>query len=89
MGFAVWLEPDAAWAEGTYEYRAMGAAVISNTDLFRPGDFDRERKAPPVSSPFYVGHFASIGHVNGFLLNQRRVRAQHTLTHLQSPQDIE
>lgn len=88
MGFAVWLEPDIAWAAGTYEYRAMGAAVISVTDLFRPGDFRSDREAPPVSSPFYAGNFASIGHVNAFLLSQRRRRARHPIKPAEPHQDI-
>ena len=71
VGFVLWMQPDVAWAAGTYEYRAMGAAVISRTDLFRRADFRADRRPPPVSSPYFVGHFASIGQVNGFLLARR------------------
>jgi hypothetical protein len=84
VGFVLWMESDLAWAAGTYEYRAMGAAVISNTDLFRPGDFRRDCQALSASSPSYIGHFASICHVNGFLLNQRRIRAKYIIRR-QSP----
>src|SRR3974377_1759582 len=62
------MQPDVARAAGTYKYRAMGAAVISRTDLFRRADFRADRRPPPVSSPYFVGHFASIRQVNGFLL---------------------
>ena len=74
MGFTLWVDRELAWAAGTYEYRAMGVAVISNTDLFRGADFRAGRRAPPRSSPTYAGDFASLGHVNAFLLEQRRSR---------------
>jgi hypothetical protein len=74
VGFVLWMGPDVAWAAGTYEYRAMGAAVISNTDLFRHADFRRGRRPPPSSSPWFVGQFASIGQVNAYLLAKRRRR---------------
>ena len=68
------MEPEVAWAAGTYEYRAMGAAVISNTDLFQASDFRRDRRPPPACSPSFAGYFASIGQINGFLLNHRDPR---------------
>ena len=40
MGFYLWLDDDLAWAQGTYEYRPMGTAVIAASDLFRRRDFD-------------------------------------------------
>jgi hypothetical protein len=76
VGFVLWVEPELAWAAGTYEYRAMGAAVISNTDLFRASDFRRNRRPPPASSPSFAGYFASIGQINGFLLKQRKRHAR-------------
>ena len=69
MGFALWVDRDVAWAEGTYEYRALGAAVISCTDLFRAADFKRERRAPGDGS--FVGYFASLGQVNEYLGKRR------------------
>ncbi len=71
VGFAVWIEQELAWAAGTYEYRAMGVAVISRTDLFRRADFRQDRRAPPTWSPGFVGNFASIGQVNAFLIASR------------------
>ena len=62
MGFYLWLDGDLAWAQGTYEYRAMGAAVISSTDLFCPRDFDPKRHPPKFAT--LIGQFASLGHLN-------------------------
>jgi len=62
MGFYLWLDGDLAWAQGTYEYRAMGTAVISATDLFCRRDFDPKRRPP--GSALRVGQFASLGHLN-------------------------
>jgi hypothetical protein len=72
VGFALWIDRDVAWAAGTYEYRAMGAAVISRTDLFRAVDFQRERRAPAAADPSFVGNFASLGQVNEHLKRARR-----------------
>jgi hypothetical protein len=75
MGFALWVEKEVAWAAGTYEYRPFGAAVISNTDLFRPSDFKRERLPPDLANPAFVGYFASLGQVNDYLRQRRRGKA--------------
>ena len=69
MGFYLWLDGDHAWAQGTYEYRPLGAAVISTSDLFRRRDFSNRRRAPKWAE--YVGHFASIGHLNQELEKRR------------------
>jgi hypothetical protein len=69
MGFYLWLEQDLAWAQGTYEYRALGTAVISATDLFRRRDFD-PRRLPPKTG--LVGQFASLGHLNLHLTARRK-----------------
>jgi hypothetical protein len=52
----------------------MGAAVISDTDVFRVADFRNSRRAPPVSSPDFVGHFASLGQINAYLRQARSKR---------------
>ena len=72
VGFVLWLGPELAWAAGTHEYRPMGVAVISKTDLFRPADFRGDRRRPPGPSLSFSGYFASIGQVNAFLLAARR-----------------
>jgi hypothetical protein len=69
VGFYLWIDGDLAWAQGTYEYRPMGAAVISARDLFRRRDFNARRKAPRRAE--YVGQFASIGHLNQELIERR------------------
>ena len=42
MGFYLWFDEQFAWAQGTYEYRPMGTAVISNP-IFRRRDFMARR----------------------------------------------
>jgi hypothetical protein len=66
------MDGELAWAQGTYEYRPMGAAVISAKDLFRRRDFSARRKAP--RSAEYVGQFASLGHLNQELRKRRGKR---------------
>jgi hypothetical protein len=75
MGFHLWIDGEIAWAAGTYEYRAMGTAIISKTDKFRARDFARNRRAPSPSSPAFIGNFASMVHLNAYL---RTIRARHT-----------
>ena len=73
MGFYLWMNEQLAWAQGTYEYRPMGSAVISQSDLFRRRDFTARRPPkPPRGAPF-VGQFASLGHLNQHLQNKRGV----------------
>ena len=79
MGFCLWIAGDVAWAQGTYESRPLGTAVISATDLFKRRDFHSLRRAPSVFDPSYVGLFASLGDLNA-LLRQRRPRTL-TLSH--------
>ena len=70
MGFHLWVDRDLAWAQGTYEYRPMGTAVVAASDLFRRRDF--RRKLEPPADARYLGQFASIGHINAELLKRRR-----------------
>jgi hypothetical protein len=70
MGFALWTATGLAWAQGTHEYKPMGAAVISTTDLFRPRDFHPSRRVPEKSAT-YVGLFASIVDLNDWLADRR------------------
>lgn len=76
MGFQLWIDGEIAWAAGTYEYRAMGSAIISKTDKFRTRDFGRNRRAPSPSSPAFVGNFASMVHLNAYLRTIRPRRNQ-------------
>jgi len=70
MGFHLWVDRDVAWAQGTYEYRPMGTAAVSTSDLFRRRDFRRKLAPPPGAE--YLGQFASIGHINAELIRRRR-----------------
>lgn len=72
VGFALWVEDELAWAQGVHEYRPMGAAVISVTDLFRARDFRPGSRAPARGGEGYVGLFASLGAVNEYLSRRRR-----------------
>jgi hypothetical protein len=73
MGFYLWLDEDSAWAQGTYEYRPMGAAVIARSDLFRRQDFSARRKPQPGILAEFAGQFASLGHVNAQLQKRRKL----------------
>jgi len=68
VGFYLWLEGDLAWAQGAYEYRPMGAAVISASDLFRRRDFSPRRAA---RAPSWARQYASLGHLNAQLQELR------------------
>jgi len=72
MGFYLWIDGDVAWAQGTYEYRPMGAAVIAKSDLFRRRDFSPRRKPAPAQTAQYAGQFASLGHLNAHLKKRRK-----------------
>jgi hypothetical protein len=71
MGFYLWLDGELAWAQGTYEYRPMGTAVIAASDLFRRRDFDARRKRKASATAEFAGQFASLGHVNAQLKAKR------------------
>lgn len=70
MGFYLWIDRDIAWAQGTYEYRPLGTAAVSISDLFTRRDF-RKKLRPPIGAE-YLGQFASIGHINAELIKRRR-----------------
>jgi hypothetical protein len=72
MGFYLWMDEQLAWAQGTYEYRPMGAAVISKSDLFRRRDFSSRRPPRPPHTARFAGQFASLGHLNQHLQSARR-----------------
>jgi len=74
LGFHLWIDGELAWAQGSYEYRPMGTAVISASDLFRRRDFDIRRKLRAPRGAEYLGQFASLGQLNGELQERRRAR---------------
>ena len=69
MGFSVWLDSEnrLAWAQGTQEYRPMGAAVIAITGQFRRADFLPRQSCPPRLRGSFAGFFGSLEEVNRFL----------------------
>jgi hypothetical protein len=71
MSFSLWIAGDVAWAQGMYESRPMGTAVISVTDLFKRRDFRPLRRAPSVFDASYVGLCASLGDLNATLRRRR------------------
>jgi hypothetical protein len=72
VGYNLWVDDDLAWAQGAYEYRPMGTAVICVSDLFQRRDFSPRRKFEPPPTAQYEGQFASLGHLNRHLVNRRR-----------------
>lgn len=76
MGFALWIEGETAWAQGTHEYRPMGTAVIGVQGIFTPRDFQRLRRAPGRMDPTLVGLFASLGEMNDYLKRRAIQRSQ-------------
>lgn len=73
MGFGLWMDESegSAWAQGTHEYRPMGAAVISITDQFRLRDFNRRLRCPRRLHESFVGFFGSLEEVNHALRRRR------------------
>lgn len=72
MGFALYIKDGVSWAEGTHEYRPMGVAIISATDYYRPRDFHPARRRPSHNQQAFQGIFASIGHMNQYLMAKRQ-----------------
>ena len=71
MGFELYVLGGIARAEGTHEYRPMGTAVISATDLFRARDFDARRPGTKDRTSDFAGFFASLVDMNDYLRSVR------------------
>jgi hypothetical protein len=84
VGFALWIDTanGLAWAQGTQEYRPMGAAVIAATDQFRHRDFRQRRRRPAKLQRSFVGFFGSLEEVNLRLKSRVRWRQRATPAHL-------
>jgi hypothetical protein len=76
MGFALWIGADHVWAQGTHEYRPMGAAVAGLSSTLTPRDFRRRRSAPPRTDPRFAGLFASLGEMNDYLARYRLAKTR-------------
>jgi hypothetical protein len=85
MGFALWIDSEngLAWAQGTHEYRPLGAAVISFTDQFRPRDFRQSRHCPShLADHAFVRFFGSLEEVNVYLRSDTQPKTRATPAHL-------
>ena len=84
MGFALWIDADLglAWAQGTHEYRPLGAAAISFTDRFRRRDFRQTRRRPEHLHNSFVGFFGSLEEVNACLQSAIERKRRATPAHL-------
>jgi hypothetical protein len=84
VGFALWIDRSErlAWAQGTHEYRPMGAAVIAMTDQFRPRDFAATRRCPPRLRRSFAGFFGSLEEVNISLRRRHEWRLGPTPSHV-------
>lgn len=71
MGYALWVEGETAWAQGTHEYKPLGVAVIASTQLFRARDFAPRRRAPSRRAESFRGLFASLEDLNRHLSGKR------------------
>jgi len=80
VGFALWLDEAAriAWAQGTQEYRPMGAAAIAINGQFRVRDFDGRRARPPRLENHFAGFFGSLEEVNQFLRSRPKPKRRPT-----------
>lgn len=80
MGFALWLDRKngLAWAQGTQEYRPMGAAAISMRGQFQVRDFNQRRARPRYLEASFAGFFGSLEEVNGFLRSEAKSRGRAT-----------
>lgn len=81
MGFAMWWQPPLLICAGTHEYRPMGTAVIGDQGLFESSDFQKQRKSPPRGTEDFVGYFASLNEVNGFLRGKKKIRSGKRNSH--------
>ena len=84
MGFALWIDgvSGVAWAQGTHEYRPMGAAAIASTDQFRHRDFRQRLRRPEHLSASFAGFFGSLEEVNLRLRSRKPFKLRSTPAHL-------
>ncbi len=70
MGFALWIDDEIAWVEGTHEYRPLGVAVVASTSQFAQRDF-RPGRTGRRHDPGFAGFFGSLVEVNAHLARRR------------------
>jgi hypothetical protein len=71
-----------AWAQGTHEYRPMGAAAIAVTEQFQRRDFQQTRRCPAHVRDAFAGFFGSLEEVNEYLRSTRRSKPRPTPSHV-------
>ena len=74
MGFALWIDDSVAWAEGTHEYRPLGAGVIASSSQFVERDFRPRAPRRRQNDPAFAGFFGSLVEVNAHLARRRNGR---------------
>jgi hypothetical protein len=67
MGYALWVDGELAYAEGTHEYRAWGSAVVGMRTQFRLKDFRPQRGKRPRQGKEFIGLFPSLEELNIYL----------------------
>jgi hypothetical protein len=84
MAFALWIDPQErlAWAQGTHEYRPLGAAVVAVTDQFRLRDFRASRRSPAKLRRSFAGFYGSLEEVNEVLRSPQELKLGPTPLHV-------
>lgn len=84
MGFGLWIDRESgvAWAQGTHEYRPMGAAAVAVTDRFRVRDFKQRRRRPAHLQRSFAGFFGSLEEVNHYLARRGKWKLRVTPIHV-------
>jgi hypothetical protein len=84
MAFALWIDAEEkqAWAQGTHEYRPMGAAVAAVSDQFRPRDFRPSRRCPAYLCNAFAGFFGSLEELNESLRSSKGRKLRPTPSHI-------
>lgn len=72
MGYALWVDGELAYAEGTHEYRAWGSAVVGLRTQFRLKDFRPRRGKRARAGQGFIGLFPSLEELNIYLRVQNK-----------------
>jgi hypothetical protein len=81
MGYALWVDGELAYAEGTHEYRAWGSAVVGIRTQFRLKDFRPRHGKRPRQGKEFIGLFPSLEEVNIYLRVRKTTESQMRRTH--------
>jgi hypothetical protein len=75
VGFGLWIDGETAYAQGTHEYRPMGAAIIARSTVFTARDF-KPGARPRVEDCAFAGFFASLSAMNHYLKSERKTKGR-------------